>query len=215
MTVPKRRRNPTTDPTSAVAHLTERPPPLDSWLADLGVDVVDRRDHPGGLSIARDVLLDGSRRFDLRVTVAWVDGVGLSLWAYYGQEGMEIPKRVFHRMLRAGFDYPLVKFALTDDDRPMLVTELPPAAVSRDELGRGLARLVIVSDRLLDETRTAIRDRGELPDWSGRESRNPTLLVRYRAEVESAMPAWDEPLPLPASRRRRGLGALLGRRRGG
>ncbi len=174
---------------------------------------MDSRDDPSGLSLTRDVVLDGTRRFDLRVTVAWVDGVGLSLWAYYGQEAMEIPKRVFHRMLRAGFDYPLVKFALTDDDRPMLMTELPPTAVSRDELGRGLARLAIVADRLLDETRAAIRDRGELPDWSDRRTRNPELLERFGADVESAMPEWDEDAATAAPTPRRGLRRLFGGRR--
>ena len=81
---------------------------------------------------------------------------------------MEIPKRIFHAMLRANFDYPFVKFALTDDDRPMLMTELPTSALSRDELGRGLVRLAIVADRLLEETQPAVADRGMLPDWSGR-----------------------------------------------
>ena len=103
-------------------------------------------------AFSRDVVVDGDRRFDLRVTVAWVAGVGCSLWAYYGPEAMEIPKRTYARMLHANFDYPFVKFALTDDDRPMLMTELPAAAVDRDELGRGITRLAIVADRLLEET---------------------------------------------------------------
>ncbi len=72
----------------------------------------------------------------------------------------------------------------------MLIAELPPVAVDRDELGRALARLVVVADRLLDETAPAIADRGRLPDWSGRVSRNPLLMDRYRAEVESGMPDW-------------------------
>jgi hypothetical protein len=143
------------------------------------------------------------------VTIAWVSGVGLALWAYYGLEGMEVPKRIFARMLRANFDYPLVKFAMTDDDRPMLMTELPPSAVSRDELGRSLARLAIVADRLLEETRAAIADRGVLPEWEGRAGRNPALLARYRAEVEAVMPAWRP--PPPAVRRPGLLRRLLGR----
>ncbi|HET7520820.1 MAG TPA: hypothetical protein VFK61_04690, partial [Candidatus Limnocylindria bacterium] len=121
------------------------PPALDAWLRDLGVEVVDGGGRVDEAAITRDVILDGERRFDLRVTVAWVDGVGLSLWAYYGQEAMEIPRRVLLAMLRANFDQPMVKFAMTDDDRPMLMTELPPAALSdadaaRDELGRDVLR---------------------------------------------------------------------------
>ena len=67
---------------------------------------------------------------------------------------MEIPKRTYARMLHANFDYAFVKFAMTDDDRPMLMTELPAAALDRDELGRGITRLAVVADRLLDETAT-------------------------------------------------------------
>ncbi len=185
-------------------------PPLDAWLADLGVEVVDAGDEAAG-TLSRDVVLDGERRFDLRVTVAWVAGMGLSLWAYYGLEAMEIPKRVFHRMLRANLEYPFVKFAMTDDDRPMLMTELPVPAVDRDALGRGLVALTVVADRLLEETAAAIADRGSLPDWTGRTARNAPLLGAYRDEVTASMPPWDPP---PPRRRRRGLVArLLGRAR--
>ncbi len=185
--------------------MTRVAPPLDAWLAELGVEVVGTGD-PGGNALVRDVEVDGERRFDLRVTVAWVDGIGLSLWAYYGFEAMEIPKRVFHRMLRANFEYPFVKFAMTDDDRPMLMTELPVTAVDRDALGRGLVALALVADRMLDETAAAIADRGLLPDWTGRAPRNPALLAAYRGEVEGAMPPWVEPAP---RRRRRGIVSRL------
>ena len=132
--------------------------------------------------------------------------MGCALWAYYGLEEMEIPKRTFYRMLRANFEYPYVKFALTEDDRPMLLTELPSSAIDRDELGRGLVRLVVVADRLLDETASAVADRGVLPDPAGRVGRNPRLLAAYRDEVEGAMPAWEPPLP---RRRRPSLVARL------
>jgi hypothetical protein len=184
-------------------------PPLDGWLADLGVEVVGAAGASESPAFSRDVILDGRRRFDLRVTVAWVEGIGCSLWAYYGLEAMEIPKRVFVRMLRANFEYPYVKFALTDDDRPMLMTELPAAALDRDELGRGLVRLSVVADRLLEETAHAVADRGSIPDWSGRQSRSEALQAAYRSEVEAEMPAWEPPMPRP---RRRGLfSRLVGR----
>lgn len=166
---------------------------------------------PSDPAFSRDLLLDGERRFDLRATIAWVDGVGLSAWAYYGDEEMEVPKRVYARMLRANYEYPFVKFALTDDDRPMLMTELPAAGLDLDALARTLVRLTVVADRLLDETAVAVADRGRLPDWSGRTPRNQALLAAHRAEVEAAMPAWEPEPPRP---RRRGLlERLLGSRR--
>jgi hypothetical protein len=189
--------------------VSEEAPPIDRLLGELGVEVVDAADGPGGASLSRDVIVDGRRRFDLRVTVAWVAGVGCSLWGYYGLEAMEIPKRVYARMLRANFDYPYVKFAMTDDDRPMLMTELPTAAVDRDELGRGLTRLAIVADRLLEETAAAVADRSVLPDWSGRAGRNDALLATYGPEVEAVMPAWEP--PRPRARRRGILARILGR----
>jgi hypothetical protein len=189
--------------------VTEQPPPLDDLLHELGLEVIDASGTPSDPAMTRDVMLDGLRRFDLRTTVAWVDGVGTSLWAYYGLEAMEIPKRIYARMLRANFDYPFVKFAMTDDDRPMLMTELPTSAIDRDELGRGLVRLTVVADRLLEETAHAVADRGILPDWSDRVSRNAGLTDAYRADVESAMPAWEPPVPKV---RRPGIVArLLGR----
>jgi hypothetical protein len=175
--------------------VSEQAPPLDRWLGELGVEVVGASGAAGDSAMSRDVVLDGRRRYDLRTTVAWVDGVGISLWAYYGLEAMEIPKRIYARMLRANFDYPFVKFAMTDDDRPMLMTELPTAALDRDELGRGLVRLTVVADRLLEETAHAVADRGILPDWSDRTTRNAALTDAYRAEVEEALPAWEPPRP--------------------
>lgn len=166
------------------------------------MEVIGGGGTPGDPAFSRDLVLDGMRRFDLRVTVAWVDGLGLSVWAYYGDEEMEVPKRIYARMLHANFDYPFVKFALTDDDRPMLMIELPAAGLERDALARALVRLTVVADRLMDETAPAIAERGNLPDWAGRASRNATLSTAHRAEVEATMPAWEVPAP---RRRRRGL----------
>ena len=182
--------------------LADGAPPLDAWLAELGLEVIGGGGAASDPAFSRDVLMDGARRFDLRTTVAWVDGVGLSAWAYYGDEGLEVPKRVYARMLRANFEYPFVKFALTDDDRPMLMIELPANGLDRDALARALVRLTVVADRLLDETATAVADRGNLPDWTERTSRNAALLSAHRAEVEASMPAWEVPA---ARRRRRGL----------
>jgi hypothetical protein len=168
----------------------EMAPPLDNWLADLGLETVSQTAALRDEALSRDVILDGERRFDLRVTIAWVAGMGLHLWGYYGPDAMELPRRTLLRLLGANAEFPFVKFAVTEEDRPMLIAELPPSAVDRDELGRALARMVLVADRLVHDTAPAIADRGRLPDWTGRVSRNRQLMDRYREEVESTMPEW-------------------------
>jgi hypothetical protein len=90
----------------------------------------------------------------------------------------------------------------------MLISELPAAAMERDEVGRSLVRLAIVADRLLEETAHAVVDRGQLPDWSSRQPRNAAMLDAYRAEVESTMPEWQA--PPPARPRRSLISRLLG-----
>jgi hypothetical protein len=184
---------------------------LDAWLTALGVEVSGVNGGPGDPAQTRDLVLDGERRFDLPVTVAWVDGIGLNLWAHYGPDGMEAPRRVLLEMLRANGEYPLVKFGLTDEDRPLLLTELPVEAAGMDALGRALVRLIIVADRLLDVTAQAVAARGILPDWDGRTGRNPDLLARYRQEVEASLPPWSAPAAVPPRPRR----SLWRRRAGG
>jgi hypothetical protein len=176
-------------------------------LTELGLESVGAGATDPALAVSRDVVIDGERRFDLRVTVAWVAGAGLSLWAYYGLEAMELPRRTLLRLLRANFDLPMVKFAITEDDRPMLMSELPPGSESRDELGRGLTRLALVADRLLEETAAAVADRAQLPDWTTRTGRNPGLLAAYRGEVEASLPAME--LTAPPRKRRGPLARLL------
>ena len=66
-------------------------PPLDDWLADLGLETVSRTAALRDDALSRDVILDGERRFDLRVTIAWVAGMGLHLWGYHGPDAMELP----------------------------------------------------------------------------------------------------------------------------
>jgi hypothetical protein len=163
------------------------------------VEVVAAPEGGIGPALTRDLILDGRRRFDLPVTVVWIDGVGLNLWAHYGPSEMEAPRRVLLEMLHANGEYPFVKFGLSEDDRPLLMTELSPTAVSEAALGHALVRLAIVADRLLEVTAPAVASRGRLPDWEGRTGRNDPLLERYGPEVEATMPPWVSP-PTPVER---------------
>ncbi len=82
-------------------------------------------------------------------------------------------------MLRWNDELPFVKFALTDDDRPVLTVEIPLDRLDRDELGVAVARVLLVCDLLLEEVAGWAWVAGRIPDWSGRTSRQSGLFARY------------------------------------
>ena len=57
-----------------------RPADVEGWLADLGLTTTERADRDGITSW--DLLLDGRRRFDLRVTVILTHSLALICWAH-------------------------------------------------------------------------------------------------------------------------------------
>jgi hypothetical protein len=145
------------------------------------------------------------------ITLILDPSLALICWVHFAPPIGDAFRKSYRKLLRWNDEYPFVKFALTDDDRPMLMTELPPDGVDRDAVARTLVRLTVVADRLLDETAAAVADGGGLPDWSSRTPRNQALLNAHRDEVEATMPAWE---PAPIRPRRRGLlERLLGSRR--
>jgi hypothetical protein len=62
--------------------------------------------------------------------------------------------------------------------------ELPPGVADADQLGLALARLVAVSDRLLDESAEWLWLGGKRPaGYDERTPRNPGLLARYESRL--------------------------------
>jgi hypothetical protein len=53
----------------------------------------------------------------------------------------------YRKLLRWNDDLPFVKFSIGEDERPLLVAEIPVAQASRDALGLALARHLAVADR--------------------------------------------------------------------
>ena len=85
----------------------------------------------------------------------------------------------YRRLLRWNDEFPFVKFGLTEDDRPVLTAEIPVERLDRDELGLAVARVLAISDLLLEETAPWVWVGGRVPDWSGRVSRQMGLFARY------------------------------------
>jgi hypothetical protein len=162
-----------------------RPPTaadVERWLADLGLTPTDRADRDG--ISAWDLELDGRRRFGLPVTLILDPGIGLICWAHYAPPIGDGFRRSYRRLLRWNDELPFVKFSIAEDERPVLASELPLADVDEDALGLALARMLAVSDRLIDESADWLWLGGKPPaDYGRRASRNAGLLERYANQL--------------------------------
>ncbi len=160
---------------------------VEAWLSELRLEPLERAGREGISSW--DLVIDGRRRARLRITVILDPGLALICWAHYAPPINDNFRVSYRRLLRWNDELPFVKFSVGEDERPLLVVEIPPETASRDVLGLALARLVAVADRCLDETigwlkaggwstaGPAARPEGAvLPPGEG-------LLVRYESEL--------------------------------
>ena len=126
------------------------PVDVERWLAELAIEPVDRGVREAVHSW--DVVLDGRRRRGLRVTLILAAEVGLVVWAHYAPPLNDSFRKSYRLLLRWNDEQPFAKFALGEDERIVLIAELPPTAVDRDALGEALARLLAIADDRLDES---------------------------------------------------------------
>jgi hypothetical protein len=154
---------------------------VERWLRELGLDPIERAERDGIASW--DLELDGRRRFGLRVTVILDPSVGLFCWAHYAPPINDLFRRSYRKLLRWNDELPFVKFSIADDERPILSAELPPDA-DADALGLALARILAVSDRLLDDSADWLWLGGQRPAGYGASTpRNAALLTRYEGRL--------------------------------
>jgi hypothetical protein len=162
-----------------------RPADVERWLTDLGLEPVDRAERDGIASW--DLVLDGRRRFDLRVTIILDPALALICWAHFAPPISDMFRKSYRKLLRWNDEFPFAKFAIGEDERPLLAIELPiadaPAPPNEEQLGLALARIVGLADRLLEESAGWLWIGGKIPDTVGRERRNSALLERYDARL--------------------------------
>jgi hypothetical protein len=158
---------------------------VERWLTDLGLEPVDRAERDGIASW--DLVLDGRRRFDLRVTIILDPALALICWAHFAPPITDMFRKSYRKLLRWNDEFPFAKFSVGEDERPLLAIELPiadaPAPPTADSLGLALARIVAIADRLLDDSAGWIWLGGRVPDQSDRVGRNPAFLARFEGRL--------------------------------
>jgi Putative bacterial sensory transduction regulator len=173
------------------------PADVEAWLAELGLAPIERADREGVISW--DLVLDGRRRSALRITLILDPGHALICWAHYAPPIGDGFRRSYRKLLRWNDELPFVKFSVGEDERPLLVAELPAATVDRDVLGLAIARQLAVADRFHDETVEWLKAGGWATGAPVRavdagDGPGLRLVARYAAELaellaEPAVPA--------------------------
>jgi hypothetical protein len=158
---------------------------VERWLAELEIAPQERVERDGVISW--DLDLDGRRRFGIRVTLILDPSLALVVWVHYGGPINDYFRRSYRRLLRWNDEFPFAKFAISEDERPVLTTELPIARLDCDELGTALARLLVICDRLLGESAEWIWLDGRIPDPGDRVSRQVPLFARYADRLAELM----------------------------
>jgi len=123
---------------------------IDRWLLELGVVPVDRAERDGATSW--DLVLDGRRRRALRITLILDPTVALVAWVHFAPPMTDNHRKAYRQFLRWNDELPFAKFAISEDERPILTAEVPVARMSRDVVGALVARVLAIADLVQEPT---------------------------------------------------------------
>ena len=132
-------------------------------------------------------MLDGRKRRGLRVTLILDPAVALVAWVHLGPPLSDNFRKTYRQLLRWNDELPFAKFAVSEDERPILTAEVAADGLDLDAVGRLLARALAIADLIHDpllalnndlRRRHAERIAKSEPDPAGVQ-----LLDRYAAEV--------------------------------
>jgi hypothetical protein len=161
---------------------------VDGWLAELGVTPIERDEREGATSW--DLLLYGRKRRALRVTLILDPQVALVAWVHLAPPISDNFRKTYRQLLRWNDELPFAKFAVSEDERPVLTMEMPisnGAALSRDEVGSLLARVLAIADLIHEQSLTLMgelrRRHATLAAASEPDPAGVALLERYSAQI--------------------------------
>jgi hypothetical protein len=164
-----------------------RPTDVEGWFAELGLVPSERAEREGIASW--DLIVDGRRRFDLRLTIILDPSLAVICWAHYAPPIGDMFRKSYRKLLRWNDEFPFAKFSVGEDERPLLAVELPIESASADQLGLAIVRIIGIADRLLDESKDWIWLGGRAPELPDRVPANEALLERYAARLPELLGA--------------------------
>jgi hypothetical protein len=168
------------------------PADVEAWLTELGLEPLERADREGVTSW--DLVLDGRRRAAFRITLILDPSLALICWAHYAPPINDSFRKSYRKLLHWNDELPFVKFSVGEDERPLLVVELPIASVDRNALGLALARQIAIADRYHDETIDWLKAGGWRTSVTDATAAGPgtRLLDRYATDLAAYFGDDDE-----------------------
>ena len=163
---------------------------IDLWLSELGLTPVERAEREG--AAAWDLVLDGRKRRGLRVTLILDPAVALVAWVHFAPPLSDNFRKTYRQLLRCNDELPFAKFALSEDERPVLTAEIAAGGLSRDVIGLLLARVLAICDLVHEPVLTLmgeLRRRDAALAATQRDPSGIALLERYSAELGELAPA--------------------------
>ena len=163
------------------------PADVEGWFTELGLTPSERAEREGIASW--DLVLDGRRRFGLRITVILDPALAIICWAHYAPPISDMFRKSYRKLLRWNDEFPFAKFSVGEDARPLLAVELPIVGTGADELGLAIARILGIADRLLEESGDWLWIGGRVPDPGDRAPANAAFLDRFAPRLPALFEA--------------------------
>jgi hypothetical protein len=157
---------------------------VDLWLGELGLKSVERVEREGATSW--DLLLDGRRRRGVRVTLIFDPAVALVAWAHFGPPLSDNFRKTYRQLLRWNDELPFAKFALSEDERPVLTAEVAAEGLTRDVVGTLVARVLAICDLVHEPVLALMGELGRKQAALAKEESDPAgvaLLDRYASQL--------------------------------
>jgi hypothetical protein len=121
----------------------------------------------------------------VRVTLIVQPELGMVVWVHYAPPLSDGLRKAYRQLLRWNDELPFAKFALAEDERPVLTAEIGADGLNRDRLGLAIARALAICDLLHEQSIDWLepRDRRGTKTESAPDPAGAVLLERYATEL--------------------------------